>query len=65
MKFKLYTHILFIIYRYYIYDDIHSFLIEYFDNSDFIYFYCIFGEIYYLFIEINNYYIQIKKDFLL
>ena len=43
MKFKLYTHILFIIYRYYIYDDIHSFLIVYFDKSDFIYFYFIFG----------------------
>jgi hypothetical protein len=43
MKFKLYIHILFIIYRYYIYDDIHSFLIEYFDHSDFIYFYFIFA----------------------
>ena len=43
MKFNLYTHILLIIYRYYIYDDIHSFLMEYFDNSDFIYFYFIFG----------------------
>ena len=43
MKFKLYIHILFVICRYYIYDDIHSFLMEYFDNSDFIYFYFIFG----------------------